>query len=129
MLQLLCLQVQIDAEEEILKKRHEDIQKLEQSLCAKKSDVCATSDRLKHIRSSMLEGYCPFQNETPTLEFIELQVEVTKYNIEMVDKRSELTLEKIQVKSLKEEIIQRELSLKMKHNLLVSKCRLLGMAG
>ena len=68
----------------------------------------------------MLEGYSPLHNESPSLEFIELQIEVTKYNIEMVDKRSELTLEKIQMKSLEAEVIQREQSLKIKRNLLVS---------
>ncbi len=88
-----------------------------------KAQIVNMSEKLKHFRTSSYERCRSVDSdgdEVPSIESVNLQVELTKCNIELADMRSEYALKKLKRLSIKNEIELRAGSLISKRNLLVS---------
>lgn len=103
-------------------KRKEEVERIDKILSEKKAKMIDASERLKNFRSFSYERCRSVDSdgdEVPNIESFELQIELTKSNIQMADMRSEYALLKLKRISLGNEIEHHIRSLKMKQNLLV----------
>ncbi len=104
-------------------KRKEKVKRSDNILSEKKAKMIDASEKLKNFRSFSYERCRSVDSdgdEVPNLDSFELQIELTKSNIQLADMRSEYALLKLKRISLRNEIERHIRSLKTKRNLLVS---------
>ena len=87
--------------------------RLEKNIIYKESRLCSLSDKKDQLEDTCLDG------EDKTQAMIELQIETTKLNIQLVDLRSEVIMEKNQLKSARCELKIRGEIICKKRNFLV----------
>ncbi len=98
-------------------KLEEEVSSVDTMLFDMKNQIFQMSERHKHFRSSAYERCRSVDSdgdEVSNIESIDLQIEITKCNIELVNMRSEYALKKSRRLSIKNELKHRKDSLKLK---------------
>ena len=117
----LSKQLQLTTDEHEVENYNQQIEKLRSNLPKMKNEIATISENLqekkKHFQERATLGVSPGVNQA---DDIELQIDITKQNIKLVDMRSEYTLLKTKLRTTQRDLEQRMLSVRLNKNLLVS---------
>ena len=117
----LSKQLQLTTAEQEVENYNQQIEKLRSNLPRIENEIATISENLqekkKHLQEKTTVGVSPGVNQA---DDIELQIVITKQNIELVDMRSEYALVKTELRTTQRDLEQRMLSVRLNKTLLVS---------
>ena len=117
----LSKQLQLTTAEHEVENYNQQIEKLRLNLPRIENEIATISENLqekkKHFQEKTTLGVSPGVNQA---DDIQLQIDITKQNIELVDMRSEYALVKTKLRTTQRDLEQRMMSVRLNKNLLVS---------